>query len=98
MTTAVREGRLGSSNYDMTDSRVWMKAGKGSSRPGEQNLAYSGSCWENGAVRVKDAQENWLILKENSLKAQQQTILLCRKMGNFSRRPAWLGKGFLVSQ
>lgn len=44
VTNAVREGSLGSSNHDMTESGVWMKAGEGSSRLGEQNLAYAGNC------------------------------------------------------
>lgn len=97
MANAVRKGNLGSSSHDVTASRIRMKAGKGSSKVGDQNLAYSGIARQNCAMRIKGDQENQLIFKENSLRGQEQTVLLCRKMGNF-RRPAWLSKGFLAPQ
>lgn len=50
--------------------------------------------WE-AAMKGKDAQESWLIFKENFLRAQEQTILLDRKTGNSGRKPVWLSQEFL---
>lgn len=46
-------------------------------------------------MKGKNAQESWLIFKENFLKAQEQTILLDRKTGNSGKRPIWLSQEFL---
>lgn len=46
-------------------------------------------------MKGKNAQESWLIFKENFLRAQEQTILLDRKTGNSGRRPVWLSQEFL---
>lgn len=46
-------------------------------------------------MKGKNAQESWLIFKENFLRAQEQTILLDRKTENSGRVLVWLSQEFL---
>jgi len=45
--------------------------------------------WES-VLRDKGAEQKWQIFKEAFLRAQQLSILRCRKSGKESKGPAWL--------
>lgn len=42
------------------------------------------------ALEGKGAQENWLIIKDDILRAQEWSITVCRKMSRHGRGPAWV--------
>ncbi|KAF1648163.1 putative RNA-directed DNA polymerase from transposon X-element, partial [Eudyptes chrysocome] len=41
-------------------------------------------------------QEGWTIFKKEVLKAQEQSVPVCRKKNRWGRRPAWLNREFLL--
>ncbi|NWZ98260.1 PO11 protein, partial [Nesospiza acunhae] len=50
--------------------------------------------WE-AALKNKGVQESWACLKTEILRAQEQTVPVCRKTSQRGKRPAWLGKEVL---
>lgn len=42
------------------------------------------------ALKGKGAQENWLIIKGNFLRAQEWSITVSRKLSRHGRRPVWV--------
>ncbi|XP_053882920.1 CDK-activating kinase assembly factor MAT1 isoform X2 [Malaclemys terrapin pileata] len=51
--------------------------------------------WEAN-MRGKGVQESWLYFKKAELRAQEQTIPMCRKNSKYGRRPAWLNRDNFV--
>ncbi|RMC21672.1 hypothetical protein DUI87_02540 [Hirundo rustica rustica] len=50
--------------------------------------------WE-AALKNKGVQESWACFKTEILRAQEQTVPVCRKMSRRGKRPAWMGKEVL---
>ena len=48
-----------------------------------------GIAWET-ALRGKGVNESWEIFKDNFLRAQELSVLMCKKSGRGGRKPAWL--------
>lgn len=46
--------------------------------------------------RVKGTQDSWSILKDNLLKAQNQSIAMFRKSSKHGSRPAWINEELLT--
>lgn len=46
--------------------------------------------------RVKGTQDSWSILKDNLLKAQNQSIAMFRKSSKRGSRPAWINEELLT--
>jgi len=42
----------------------------------------------------KGAQQNWLIIKDNFLRAQEWSIVVCRKLSRHGQRPVWVNVEF----
>lgn len=42
------------------------------------------------ALEGKGAQENWLIIKDNFLKAQEWSMTVCKQSSRHGRRPVWV--------
>ncbi|TRZ12815.1 hypothetical protein HGM15179_014306 [Zosterops borbonicus] len=50
--------------------------------------------WEE-ALKNKGVQESWVLFKTEFLRAQEQTVPVCRKTGRRGKRPAWISKEVL---
>lgn len=48
-----------------------------------------------GALQEKRVQERWSIFKHHFLQAQEWCILMSKKLGKGSKRPAWMNKEHL---
>lgn len=60
-------------------------------------LGLIGTCYQNGAMKGKDAQENVLVFLKDSLRAQEQALLMLRKMGIYFRQKTRLAMQGLLS-
>ena len=47
-------------------------------------------------LKGKGVQAGWRFLKEEVLKAQEQTVPMCRKTNQWGRRLPWLNREFLL--
>ncbi|TRZ18145.1 hypothetical protein HGM15179_008964 [Zosterops borbonicus] len=50
--------------------------------------------WEE-ALKNKEVQESWVFFKTEFLRAQEQTVPVCRKTSRQGKRPAWMSKEVL---
>ncbi|TRZ10607.1 hypothetical protein HGM15179_016504 [Zosterops borbonicus] len=50
--------------------------------------------WEE-ALKNKGVQESWVLFKTEFLRAQEQTVPVCRKTSRRGKRPAWISKEVL---
>jgi len=51
--------------------------------------------WER-VLKNKRVQDSWTFFKEEVLKAQEQTVPMCRKTNQWGRQPAWVNKELLL--